>query len=454
MKLRFYKRDIKPLLKSLLVDVLFSKNKGKLVLFILIIFSFYLEILILNSYNIFILDEKKVDKLIDNIKINVNEYKYNSSCFATQNNLYWKNQTVLEIEKVRKEINESKSLNLYFENKNFFYKRKNPKISLIITVYNQRPFIKTVYAFIQKQELKDIEIIFVDDASTDNSSLTIIELMKYDKRIVYIKNPSNKKQYYSINVGVLFSKGEYILSIDPDDLLINNILIKAYETAKFYNLDILQFYMLLGMSLWTSVKYKSGIMCTNKNLRNIFYYGLTRNLPDKLIKRNIFLKSITFMKKELYNMDYHIHTDDTIFFGIIHFANSFGFLEQIGYYYNIDPNRFFNKPKKEDDLIIANENFKSLFNIMKYFIIRSDNNTLEKNNIPYKFFDEKVKIYINEAINKITEEFNFYIEVFNLYLDCPFFSKEKRDIIAKYKNKIINRKKKFYLDNKNKLVNI
>ena len=451
MKLKYNKRDNSSLLKPLLsVDDLFLINKGKFILFILILLSFYLDILIFNSYNIVILDDKKVDKLIDNIKINAFALKYNSSCFSTQDNLYWKNQTDLEIEKVRKEINERKTLNLSFENKNFFYKRKKPKISLIITVYNQRIFIKTVYAYIQKQELKDIEIIFVDDASTDNSSSTIMELMKYDKRIVYIKNPSNKKQYYSINVGVLFSKGEYILSIDPDDLLINNILIKAYETAKFYNLDILQFYMLLGMSLWTAVKYKSGIMCTNKNLRNIFYYGLTRNLPDKLIKRNIFLKSITFMKKELYNMDYHMHTDDTIFFGIIHFANSFGFLEQIGYFYNIDPNRFFNKPKKKDDLIIVNENLKSLFNIMKYFIIKSDNITLEKNNIPYKFFDEKVKTYINDVINKISEEFNFYIEVLNLYLNCPFFSQEKKDKINKYKNKILNRKKNFSLNKKNK----
>ena len=326
MKFKYYK-DVTSLLKSILVfDILFLINKGKFILFLLLILSFYLEILIANSFNIIILDERNMDELINNNKINDHKFKYNASCFPTQSKLYWKNQTFLEIEKVRKEIYERKSLNISFENKKYFYKRKNPKITLIITVYNQNPFLKMVYAYIQKQELKDIEIIFVDDASTDNSSSTIMKLMKYDKRIVYIKNPSNKKQYYSINIGVLFSKGEYILSIDPDDLLINNILIKAYETAKFYNLDILQFYMFLGMSLWTAVKYKSGIMCSNKNLRNIFYHGLTRNLPDKLIKRNIFLKSITFMEKELYNMDYHMHTDDTIFFGIIHFANSYGFL--------------------------------------------------------------------------------------------------------------------------------
>ena len=39
------------------------------------------------------------------------------------------------------------------------------------------------------------------------------------------------------------------------------------------------------------------------------------------------------MKKEYYDADYHINDDDTAFFGIIHVANSYGFLEQIGYFY-------------------------------------------------------------------------------------------------------------------------
>ena len=58
--------------------------------------------------------------------------------------------------------------------------------------------------------------------------------------LIYLKNKINKRQYYSISRGILQSKGEYILSIDPDDYLLNNILLKAYETAKNYDLDILQ----------------------------------------------------------------------------------------------------------------------------------------------------------------------------------------------------------------------
>ena len=165
--------------------------------------------------------------------IDILSIKSKNFCFETENKIYWKNNTNLEIEKLREEVQKSKSINISLENNTHFYKRANPKISIIITVYNQGYYLKTSYAYIQKQDLKDIEIIFVDDASSDNSSFIIKELMKNDKRIIYLKNYVNKKQFYSINLGVLNSKGEYILSIDPDDLVLNNILLKAYETAKY-----------------------------------------------------------------------------------------------------------------------------------------------------------------------------------------------------------------------------
>ena len=387
-------------------------NKFQLLFFFIAASSFFSqEFISFNPNNTIISKENSNSKeVVNNLFYNKKFYdyteknknnhfihKYNNSCFPTEKKLFWNNETDLHINKLIEEIKNSNLFKINFKDKNKFYKREKPKISIIITVYNQGNYLKKLYSFIQKQELKDIEIIFIDDASTDNSSFIIKELMQLDKRIVYLKNHINKKQYYSINVGILNSKGEYILSIDPDDLLLNNILIKAYETAKYYNLDIIQFYMLFGLNLWRNVKYKNGIICDNKNVRKIFYYGVSRNLPDKLIKRSIYIKSIQFMKKELYNMDYHMHTDDTIFFGIIHYAKSYGFLEQIGYYYNRDPSRK-KQYIKENPSEKANNNLKSLFNIMKYFILQSDNNTIEKNNIPYKFFELKVQKYITLVI--------------------------------------------------------
>ena len=78
--------------------------------------------------------------------------------------------------------------------------------------------------------------------------------MIYDKRIIYLKNDINKRAFYSRCRGILEAKGEYVIVIDSDDILINNILIKAYETAKKFDLDIVQFYIISG-SIDGSKKY-------------------------------------------------------------------------------------------------------------------------------------------------------------------------------------------------------
>ena len=430
-----------------------TKNNLKLLLLLVfLIFNFFSKKIfiyrhekLLETFNI---TDSRINDISDETYLNEsfeNGRKNNSliTCFSSNKKIYWKNETDLEIEKLKEEIINNRKVNISFENVEDFYKREHPKISIIITIYNQAYYIKSLYAHIQNQELKDIEIIFVDDVSTDNSFLIIKELMEKDKRIIYLKNDINRHQFYSINYGVLNSKGEYILSVDADDFHFNNILIKAYETAKTYNLDILQFYMLSGVTLWETVKYKSGIICNNQNIRNIYYYGITRNLPDKLIRRSIFIKAINFIDKKLYYEDYHIHPDDTSFFGIIRFANSYGFLEQIGYFYNQDPDR---KPKlkiKKNKKEIINKDIKSYFNIMKYFILQSDNNTIEKNNIPYRFFIEHVKDRFEKEMKFLIRDFDFYIEVLNLFLNCPFLANEKKEIFQKLKHRIILKRRHY-----------
>lgn len=98
--------------------------------------------------------------------------------------------------------------------------------------------------------------------------------MELEKRLVYLKNNEQKRIVYSRNRGILESKGEYILVIDPDGLIVNNILIKAYETAKKFDLDIVQFYAVWGnlesQSLLKIMKYNSGILKNNSEITIIF----------------------------------------------------------------------------------------------------------------------------------------------------------------------------------------
>lgn len=66
-------------------------------------------------------------------KISDNYLNPNKRCFQTDNKIYWKNQIDLELEKSKKEIENSNLLKISFDNKEDFFKRENPKISLIIT---------------------------------------------------------------------------------------------------------------------------------------------------------------------------------------------------------------------------------------------------------------------------------------------------------------------------------
>ena len=341
--------------------------------------------------------------------------------------LLWNNEDI-QLEKNRQEINLYNNTNISYKNIQPFFKRENPKISLIITVYNQENYLERVYASILNQSFTDIEIIFVDDASTDNSSIKIKEFMVKDKRIIYLKNDINRRTFYSRRKGIYASKGEYILIIDGDDFIINDILLKLYKTAKHYDLDILQYYMFIGKRLFREVKYTSGILY-QPEIKDIFYYGKTRNLVDKLIRREIFIKSFEFMGNEYQNERFQIHDDDVCFYGLINCANSYGFLEQIGYFYNIgNPkstmgSRF--KPENMDNI------FRSLFCIMKYFFEKSGNNTFEQRNVGIDFFLVKVKSKYKSYIKYLNKGFDFINNVLDLYLNSTFLNnKEKEDFIS------------------------
>ena len=301
--------------------------------------------------------------------------------------------------------------------------------------------MKHAYFYIQKQQLKDIEIIFIDDKSIDESSNIIHQLMKNDRRIKYIKNKVNRGAFYSRNEGIIFSRGKYILVMDPDDLLLNNILIKTFEIAEYYNLDILQFYTCRGSynknKIWKRNKYKSGIL-TSKNVKNVFFFSVSRTLWDKLIRREVFIKSINYMNKEYLNEKYIIHSDDTIFWGIICSANSYGFLEQIGYFYNDDNpdstiHHYF-------DTKIINLIFHSLFATLKYYYFQTKQNEIEKNYVGYKFFYEKIyKSHLN-MIDYLTNGFEYIIDVLDLYIKCNFFNETQKNNLLYLKNLINNKK--------------
>ena len=425
------------------------KNNSNLFIYFIILLLYFIIILLTNYIIKFTIKIKIKNQINNNMNIQ------NKSLFVYTNK--YENYTVKEykrkdliVRQIKNDLIRIKNeINIYINIKTkdikkiYFYKRNNPKITLIITLYNQKNFIPLIYSSILNQSLKDIEILFIDDGSLDNPHNTLKKYMKRDKRILLKKNKINKGAFYSRVKGVKFSKGEYILVLDPDDFLVNDILMKLYQTATKYNLDILQFYMVIGspkkFQIWKIMKYKSGILY-QPQIKDIFYYCKTRNIADKLIKRKIFLKSIDFMNKDFRKERFFVYDDDVTFYGLIKIAKSYGFLENIGYFYREDiPNsrmKILHSPEHTNKL------FRSLFSIMKYYYKQSDNNFIEKKLIAYNFFKLKINKYIKD-INKLTGEFSYIIDILNLYLKSPFFSQKQKYDLNFFKNKIENRRKKF-----------
>ena len=85
-----------------------------------------------------------------------------------------------------------------------------PYASVVIPLYNSEKYITRTIKSIQYQNLSNIEIILIDDNSTDNT-LDLVGKMKHDdKRIKIIKNKKNMGILYSRSIGVLSSKGKYL----------------------------------------------------------------------------------------------------------------------------------------------------------------------------------------------------------------------------------------------------
>ena len=110
-------------------------------------------------------------------------------------------------------------------------------LSVIIPVYNVENYLNECLDSVTSQTLDDMEIICIDDGSTDNSPDILKEYSKKDKRIKIITK-ENGGQATARNLGIKEAQGEYIAFVDSDDFIEPTMFEKLYTKAKDNNLDI------------------------------------------------------------------------------------------------------------------------------------------------------------------------------------------------------------------------
>ena len=114
-----------------------------------------------------------------------------------------------------------------------------PKVSIIVPTYNVEPYLRECLDSICRQTLKDIEIICVNDGSTDGSLAIINEYAERDSRIVVLDGP-NGGYGKGMNRGLDRATGEYIGIVEPDDFIALTMYEDLYAIASEHDLDFVK----------------------------------------------------------------------------------------------------------------------------------------------------------------------------------------------------------------------
>jgi glycosyltransferase involved in cell wall biosynthesis len=109
-------------------------------------------------------------------------------------------------------------------------------ISIVIPVYNVRPYIDRCVASVLDQTYSDFEAVFIDDCSTDGAMSVVRHFARNDSRIVILKHERNRGLAAARNTGVARAKSEYLTFVDSDDFIAPNLLetmIRASDRGRF-----------------------------------------------------------------------------------------------------------------------------------------------------------------------------------------------------------------------------
>ena len=113
------------------------------------------------------------------------------------------------------------------------------KVSIIIPVYNNSKYLRDCLNSVLKQTLDNIEIIAIDDYSTDDSFDMLQEYQnKYPEKLRIIRNNKNMGVGYTRNLGISMSTGKYIGFVDGDDYINPRMYEDMYNNGEYNNADI------------------------------------------------------------------------------------------------------------------------------------------------------------------------------------------------------------------------
>jgi len=257
------------------------------------------------------------------------------------------------------------------------------KISIIVPVYNAELYLAKCLDSLVGQTLKEIEIILINDGSTDKSEQIIKKYQeKYNDKIIYYSK-KNEGQGVARNYAIKIAKGEFITFVDSDDWVDVSMCEKLYNEAKKTNADIVA---TTGMIEVRNNEFskKNIEFKTSDNLKT---YILNNSGPvGKIIKKDVVLQN------DLYFPSLRAYEDIAVvpLWGI--YSNKISYVDEALYYYLIREGSTMKQVKYNEKIMNIYESLGSLYNKFKL-------------NVKDKYNDELEWIYIEHLLHAASLRF-------------------------------------------------
>lgn len=305
-------------------------------------------------------------------------------------------------------------------------------ISVIVPVYNVEEYVEKCIQSIINQTFKNIEIILINDASTDNSYEIIKKYIGYDN-IIIINNERNIGLSETRNKGIRIARGKYVSFIDSDDFIEKDFLYFLYKSINETNSDIcvssiIHWYCEDGKSKYIN-KMLYDDLHTIDNETAIRDFLLRKNIYNyacnKLYKRDLFLNNNIYFPKD------RCYEDAYTMYKLLYNSNKICFSKKVTYFYVQRPGSIMKQSfsQKDMDYIWAVDELEKFLKENNLF------NKLQQEYYAYysnSYCSRLKKIFLSKKVKK--EKENLYYLIDSLSKNYKNISKNK---YIKFKYKIL-----------------
>lgn len=203
-------------------------------------------------------------------------------------------------------------------------------VSIIVPVYNVQDYLGRCLDSLIGQTLQEIEIICVNDCSTDNSLLVLQEYAKIDPRIRVVSLQENKKQGGARNAGIRLAKSPYFAFVDSDDWVDKSMFETLYRKATDCNADLVScdyFFYQSSTNITVGKNLDSSTFALSADERNRIFLLNGVRLWTCLFRRSLFFDNDLFFPEHL------LYEDNAIVFALYLSASTVYKIDTPLYYY-------------------------------------------------------------------------------------------------------------------------